>query len=121
MKFDILFIMTLLVAFVASAALPDVDDTDVDVTLSDEDWSDLDLDFLAWDMADDNDDGDDGDDSDVVARDEDLSNSDPTLADDEGEMGTLDRRCHRRCQNDSHCCHTDVCFGGVCIGPGHYP
>ncbi|RAK99237.1 uncharacterized protein BO80DRAFT_426771 [Aspergillus ibericus CBS 121593] len=115
MKFDILFIMTLFVAFVVSAAVPDVDDT-VDVTPTDEDWSDLD--FLAWDEADE---ADDIDDSDVVARDEALSNSEDAPAYHDGEMGTLDRRCHRRCRQDSHCCHTDVCFGGVCIGPGRYP
>ncbi|OOF99629.1 hypothetical protein ASPCADRAFT_503622 [Aspergillus carbonarius ITEM 5010] len=121
MKFAIFFIMALLVAMVASAAIPDADDSDVDVTLtlSDEDWSDLNLDFLALDVADDTDDADSG--SDVVDRDEDLLNSEPAPADDDEEMGVLDRRCHRRCRQDSHCCHTDVCFGGVCIGPGRYP
>ncbi|PWY66049.1 hypothetical protein BO94DRAFT_591266 [Aspergillus sclerotioniger CBS 115572] len=69
MKFNILFMMTLLVVFVTSVAIPDIDDGDVDVniTLSDEDWSDLDLDFFDFDVA------DDVDDSDVVARDEDVT------------------------------------------------
>ena len=34
MKFAIFFIMALLVAMVASAAIPDADDSDVDVTLT---------------------------------------------------------------------------------------
>ncbi|RAK71550.1 uncharacterized protein BO72DRAFT_313643 [Aspergillus fijiensis CBS 313.89] len=43
----------------------------------------------------------------------------PPAAD--GEMSTQDRKCHRRCRRTKDCCHTDICYSGVCLGPGKSP
>ncbi|RAL17689.1 uncharacterized protein BO97DRAFT_419922 [Aspergillus homomorphus CBS 101889] len=42
-------------------------------------------------------------------------------ATNDGEMSTLDRKCHRRCRRHRDCCHTDICYSGVCLGPGKSP
>ncbi|PYH83034.1 hypothetical protein BO82DRAFT_401049 [Aspergillus uvarum CBS 121591] len=42
----------------------------------------------------------------------------PAAADD---LSTRDRKCHRRCRRTKDCCHTDICYSGVCLGPGKSP
>ncbi|PYI16486.1 hypothetical protein BO86DRAFT_153230 [Aspergillus japonicus CBS 114.51] len=45
--------------------------------------------------------------------------ADPAAAAD--DLSTRDRKCHRRCRRTKDCCHTDICYSGVCLGPGKSP
>ncbi|KAL3254126.1 hypothetical protein BDQ94DRAFT_56750 [Aspergillus welwitschiae] len=104
MQFNILCVLALLVAFVASAAVPEVAP---DVTSTYETWFDVE-DFDVTDFK-------------FATRDEDESNSGLANEDGDETMEIQDRRCHRRCRVDSHCCHTDQCALGSCMGPGRWP
>ncbi|PYI25246.1 hypothetical protein BP00DRAFT_116174 [Aspergillus indologenus CBS 114.80] len=53
----------------------------------------------------------------------DLSNTNTTLTTRtaDPDLSTRDRKCHRRCRRTKDCCHTDICYSGVCLGPGKSP
>ncbi|GKZ24547.1 hypothetical protein AbraIFM66951_006056 [Aspergillus brasiliensis] len=105
MQLNILCILTLLVAFVASAAVPEVAP---DVTSTSGTWFDVE-DFDATDFS-------------FATRDEDETNSGSFNEDDDETVEIQDKRCrHRRCRYDSQCCHTDQCALGSCMGPGKWP
>ncbi|GLB06746.1 hypothetical protein AtubIFM57258_002063 [Aspergillus tubingensis] len=105
MQFSILCVLALLVAFVASAAVPEVAP---DVTSTHGTWFDVE-DFDVNDFK-------------LATRDEDESNSELVNEDDGETVEIKDKRCHRRvCRYSSQCCHTDTCVLGACMGPGKWP
>ncbi|PYH44273.1 uncharacterized protein BP01DRAFT_383766 [Aspergillus saccharolyticus JOP 1030-1] len=64
---------------------------------------------------------------DYLDNDEDISENDTAASDttaaenNPNDLTTRDRKCHRRCRQTSDCCHTDICFAHVCLGPQKGP